>query len=470
MTREDEQVTDRLKDALAGVVGPRNVLTAPDEQVPFVTDWRGAYSGRALAVVRPGSTDEVSRVVGLCAEAGVAVVPQGGNTGMCGGAVPDESGQAVVLSLSRMNRVLSVDPLNLTMTLQAGCVLQVAQQAALEAGRLFPLSLAAQGSCQIGGNISTNAGGINVLRYGNTRDLVLGLEVVLPDGRVWDGLRGLRKDNRGYDLKHLFIGAEGTLGIVTRAVLKLHPAAPSSATAFVGVADPAAAVRLLARLQGACGTHLSAFELIGRKCLDLVVRHRGERDPFEQRHAWYVLMQLAGGGEEATLREGLEQVLADALAAGDADDAIVAGTMAQADGLWRLRETIPEATVANGPAFRSDIAVATADVPAFIEAAAEELAARHPGAEMLCFGHLGDGNLHFNATSPPDGADWPRGVSEAVYPVVERFNGSFSAEHGVGQAKRAELVRYKSAIEIELMRTIKQALDPRGLMNPGKVL
>jgi FAD/FMN-containing dehydrogenase len=460
-----------LRDALRAIVGERHTLCEAADMKSYLADWRGAYAGSALAVVRPGSTREVSEVVRACARAGAPVVPQGGNTGMCGGAAPDTDGHSVVVALGRMNRVRAVDPLNNAMTVEAGCVLEAAQRAAQEAGRLFPLSLAAQGSCQIGGNLATNAGGINVLRYGNTRDLVLGIEVVLPDGEIWNGLRALRKDNRGYDLKNLFIGSEGTLGIITAAVLKLFPAAPQRATAMVALDDPAQAVALLAALQAACGATLCAFELIGRKCLDLVLRHRdAARDPFSANHPWYVLLELAAGDSATGLREGLEQAIAAAMEKGQLVDAVLASSLAQAAALWQLRETIPEATVANGPAFRSDIAVSTADVPAFIEAAREALRTRHPGSEMLCFGHLGDGNLHFNATSPPAADDWPRGVADTVYPLVERFHGSFSAEHGVGQAKRAELVRYKDAAEIALMRRIKSALDPAGLMNPGKVL
>ena len=466
--------SDTLLDALRAIAGAANVLTAASDVAPFVEDWRKAYRGRALAVVRPGSTAEVADVVATCGRAGVPVVPQGGNTGMCGGAIPDDTGAAVVVALSRMNRILGVDAVNDTITVEAGCVLAQVQEAAAAAGRLFPLSLAAEGSCQIGGNLSTNAGGINVLRYGNTRDLVLGIEAVLPDGAIWNGLRALRKDNRGYDLKQLFIGAEGTLGIITRAVLRLFPRPVERVTALLALPDPGAAVRLLAALRERCGEAVSAYELIGAACLDLVYQHLPAcRDPFAQRHAWYVLLDLGGTRRDAGLRGVLEETLAAALERGDVADAVIAETLGQSHDLWRLREGIPEATKAEGPALRSDIAVAVNDIPAFIDRATAAIHARAAGARIVCFGHAGDGNLHFNvlpAAGAPAAADWPHALPEVLYDVVASMDGSFSAEHGVGQAKRGELLRYKSDVELELMRTVKRALDPRNLMNPGKIL
>lgn len=465
-------MTAPLLDELARIVGARHVLTTDADLAPHVADWRGAYRGRALAVVKPDNTLAVADVVRACVCASVPLVPQGGNTGMCGGAVPDDRGNAIVLALGRMNRILDIDTLNQTITVEAGCVLQAVQEAARGVDRLFPLSLGAEGSCQIGGNLATNAGGINVLRYGNARDLVLGLEVVLPDGRVWDGLRALRKDNRGYDLKHLFIGAEGTLGVITRAVLKLLPRPRAELTTLLAVPNPEAAVKLLATIRGSCGEELQAFELIARPCLDLVFDHTPTmRDPFAELHPWYVLLELGTVHDGHAARAQLEEAVASAIDTGLVIDAVIAETLDQAAALWRLREAIPEATRAAGPAFRSDIAVAVSHIPAFVAAAEAALRDRHGEPQIVCFGHVGDGNLHFNALEPK-GADatWSKGLGETVYDVVQRFGGSFSAEHGIGQAKRAELLRYKSPVEIEMLRAVKRALDPAGLMNPGKVL
>jgi FAD/FMN-containing dehydrogenase len=466
-------MSEALLASLRGIVGTGHVLTAPADVEAHVADWRGAYRGRALAIARPDSTAAVAAVVRACTQAGTPVVPQGGNTGMCGGALPGARGDAVVVTLGRMNRILSVDPLNNTLAVEAGCVLQSVQAAARDVDRLFPLSLGAEGSCQIGGNLATNAGGINVLRYGNTRDLVLGLEAVLPDGTVWDGMRALRKDNRGYDLKQLFIGAEGTLGIITGAVLKLFARPRTELSAMLGVPDPAAAVRLLALLRERCGDSVQAYELISRRCLDLVFAHAPAlRDPFAQSHPWYVLLELGSADDGRQTRAQAEAALATALETGLAEDAVIAESIEQAAALWRLREAIPEATRAAGPAFRSDIAVAVNRIPAFIAAAQTTLQARHGDVHVVCFGHVGDGNLHFNALAPhtADSAGWAAAIGTTVYDLVQRFDGSFSAEHGIGQAKCAELLHYKSPVEIALMRSIKRALDPSGLMNPGKVL
>jgi FAD/FMN-containing dehydrogenase len=463
-----------LVEALARCVGPANVLVEPNEVAPYVQDWRGAFRGAAQAVACPGSTGECADVVRLCAAAGVPIVPQGGNTGMCGGAIPDETASAVVVAMRRMNRILDVDCVNDTMTVEAGCVLQNVQQAAASAGRLFPLSLAAQGSCQIGGNLSTNAGGVNVLRYGNARELVLGLEVVLADGRIWDGMRALRKDNRGYDLKHLFIGAEGTLGIITKAVLKLFPRLDARVSAWLGVPDPQATVAILERLRTQCADELVAYELIGRSCIDLVLRHvPGTRNPMPGRHPWYVLLDLAGDGAEETLRDELSSILSEEVERGRLDDAVIAQSVAQAQDLWRLREGIPEAIRAEGPALRSDVAVAVRDVPKLVTLATAAVNRAMPGVRVVCFGHVGDGNLHFNVLSPPASRvapDWAKPLYAVLYDAVEALSGSFSAEHGVGQAKRRELRRYKSGVEIATMQALKHALDPMNLMNPGKVL
>jgi FAD/FMN-containing dehydrogenase len=471
--RGQRSAIDRIREA----VGPQGLITDPKELAPYVEDWRGLYHGAAAAVVRPANAAEVAAVIGICAETRTAVVPQGGNTGMCGASVPEPDGGSVVLHLGRLNRILEVDALNNTISVEAGCVLAQIQQAARDAGRLFPLSLGAEGSCQIGGNLSTNAGGVNVLRYGNTRELVLGLEVVLPDGRVWDGMRGLRKDNTGYDLKQLFVGAEGTLGVITGAVLKLFPLPRSTATAWSAVASPSAALELLALLRSRCGDQVTAFELISRACLELVLRHiPGTRDPLPAPHGWYVLIELGDAREGGAIRDELEQALAAAMEGGLVADVILAESESQSRGLWKLRETIPEA--ARGEPwmlYRHDIAVAVSRVPAFIIEAGAALRERFPQADVICFGHLGDGNLHYNAFFPGrrredaaarDATD----VTRVVYDIVRRHHGSFSAEHGIGQSKLEEMKRYKSPLELELMRALKAAFDPHHLMNPGKVL
>jgi FAD/FMN-containing dehydrogenase len=449
-------------NALAAVVGEKNVLTAGADTAAYLSDWRRQFSGPALCVVRPGNTAEVSDVVRLCADADIAIVPQGGNTGLCGGSVPTGARPEIVLSLSRMNRIRELDALNNTMTAEAGCVLADVQRAAEQAGRLFALSLAAEGSCQIGGNLSTNAGGVNVLRYGNARDQVLGLEAVLPDGRVWNGLRGLRKDNTGYDLKQLFIGAEGTLGIITAAVLKLHPKPSASATAWIAVANPQRAVELLSHLREACGDRLTAFELLSRTCVDAVLAHRPQvRDPLPGA-AWLVLVQLGDSGADDALHARLAQALENSAAL----DAVIAKSEAEAKALWSIRESVPEAQFSN---VKHDISVPVSKVPEFIERAGAKLASAYPGVPIFCFGHVGDGNLHYNIGDAALIAR--RGeVGRIVYAEVDALGGSISAEHGLGQLKREEIAQHKPALELELMRAIKRALDPRGLMNPGKVI
>jgi FAD/FMN-containing dehydrogenase len=470
-------MADDLIERLRHEVGAQGLLTEPADIEPYVVDWRGIYRGSTPAVVRPATSAEVAAIVSICADTGTRVVPQGGNTGMCGASVPGESGTEIVMSLARMNRIREVDPLNNTLTVEAGCVLANIQQAAADVDRLFPLSLGAEGSCTIGGNISTNAGGVNVLRYGNTRDLVLGVEVVLPDGRVWNGLRSLRKDNTGYDLKQLFIGAEGTLGIITAAVLKIFPRPSASATAWAAVPAPQAALELLALLRRHCGERINAFELISRHCLDLVLRHvPGTRDPLAAPHVWYVLTELADSSPGEALRKDLELALEAAMEDALVIDATIAESGAQAQALWRMRESIPEAARSEaGMLYRHDISVAVSSIPAFIDEAAAAVEQRFPGANVICFGHLGDGNLHYNAFVPgrsrsDAGARAATDVTDLVYDIVERYQGSFSAEHGIGRAKVAELERYKDPVEIALMHAIKRTLDPQGLMNPGKVL
>ncbi|HEY2338193.1 MAG TPA: FAD-binding oxidoreductase [Burkholderiales bacterium] len=446
-----------MKDALGAIVGKSNVLTAPEDTKPYFTDWRRQYAAQGECVVRPGITDEVSRVVALCAREGVAVVPQGGNTGLVGGSVPTGARREIVLSLSRMNRVRALDALNDTITVEAGCVLEAVQKAAERAGRLFPLSLAAQGSCQIGGNLSTNAGGVNVLRYGNAREQVLGLEVVLPDGRVWEGLRGLRKDNTGYDLKQLFLGAEGTLGIITAAVLRLYPRPTHTATAWIAVKDAHQAVELLAALRTHVGDCVSAFELVSRTCLEAVLSHvPGTRDPLSKSHPWYVLAEF---GDSSPLEDRVAGALED-------HDAVLAQSVEQSRQLWRIRESIPEAQFTN---VKHDISVPVSKTPEFIERAGLALKKALPEAQPFVFGHVGDGNLHYNV-GPPSLMPKRAEVNRIVYDAVDALGGSISAEHGLGQLKRDEIRRHKSAVELELMRTLKKALDPQGLMNPGKLL
>ncbi|HNF78012.1 MAG TPA: FAD-binding oxidoreductase [Thauera aminoaromatica] len=469
-------MSDELNARLRAIVGAANVLDGETDMAPFLSDWRGRYHGRARAVVRPRDTAEVAAVVAACAQAGVAMVPQGGNTGLCGGATPLADGAAVVINLARLDRVRALDPDNDTLTVEAGCTLAAVQEAAQAAGRLFPLSLASEGSCLIGGNLSTNAGGVQVLRYGNTRDLVLGLEVVLPDGRVWDGLRALRKDNTGYDLKQLFIGAEGTLGIVTAAVLKLFPAIRTRATAWVAVADPRAAVRLLGLLRAACGDRVSAFEIVGRTALGLVLRHiPGARDPLAGAPAWTVLVELSDPAVDAPLEAQLEAVLGEAVAQGLASDAAVAASVAQARALWALREDISEAQRIEGVSIKHDVSVPVSRIPEFLERAGAALAARWPDIRVVAFGHIGDGNLHYNLSKAVADANATfiartAEVNGIVHDLVCELGGSISAEHGLGQLKREEVLRYKPALEMELMRRVKQAFDPAGLMNPGKVL
>jgi FAD/FMN-containing dehydrogenase len=455
------------QDLLGEIVGAANVLTVPAETKAYFTDWRRQYSASAECVVRPASTDEVAAVVALCAREGIAVVPQGGNTGLVGGSVPTGKRREVVLSLSRMNRIRSLDVLNDAMTVEAGCVLAAVQKAAQDAGRLFPLSLAAEGSCQIGGNLSTNAGGVNVLRYGTAREQVLGLEVVLPDGRIWHGLRGLRKDNTGYDLKQLFIGAEGTLGIITAAVLRLFPRPSATATAWIAVESARAAVALLGELRQRLGDRLCAFELISRICVQAVLKHSpGVQDPLRDVHPWYVLAEFADGGEPDALHERVSNALAGCAERGALRDAAIAQSGEQSRALWRIRETIPEAQFTN---VKHDVSVPVSSIPDFIASAGEALNARFGDIEIFCFGHVGDGNLHYNVGSA---ALMPRRteVSRVVYDTLDAFGGSISAEHGLGQLKRDEIRRHKQPLELDLMRTLKDALDPKGLMNPGKLL
>ena len=467
-------MTDLL-DQLRTAVGDAHVLTEPADVAAYVVDWTGTHQGRALAVVRPGSTAEVAAVVRACAETRTPVVPQGGNTGLVGGGVPDASGTAVVLSLGRMRSVREVDPVAGTITVDAGVVLADVQAAAERAGRLFPMSLGSEGSCTIGGNLATNAGGTAVLRYGMTRELVLGLEVVLPDGRVWDGLRGLRKDNTGYDLTQLFVGSEGTLGVITGAVLRLFPATPRHATAWVAVPSVAAAVSLLGTAQQHGGVHLSTFEIANRQAIELVLAHLpGAVDPLAAPSEWYVLVELAGSASDEGLDETLESLLGDAVEAGTATDAAIAGSPAQRDALWALREGISEVQKVEGATLKHDVTLPIADLAAWAEAMGPLLQEVLPGVRPVTYGHVGDGNLHYNLNAPVGRDDDLRAAASdlttAIYDAVAAAHGSISAEHGLGRTKAAAAASYKSDVEVDLMRAVKQALDPAGLMNPGAVV
>ena len=464
-----------LLQALAAAVGESNVFTG-DEAAPYLTDWRKRYAGAALAVVRPASTAETAAIVRACAGSRTPMVPQGGNTGLVGGGTPDASGSAVVISMQRMNRVRSIDVANDTITVEAGCVLQRVQEAASEHGRLFPLSLAAEGSATIGGNLATNAGGVQVLRYGNARDLTLGLEVVLASGEVWDGLRGLRKDNTGYDLKHLFIGAEGTLGVITAATLKLYPLPAARMTALAALPSLEAATRLLERARAAAGAALTAFEVMGRITLQHAVEMLPAlRMPLPLAQPWYALLELSDTESEQHAAAVFERVLAEALDAGDIVDAAVASSIAEARALWALREGIPEAHAKRGGNVKHDISLPVSCIAEFVESTNAALRRRFAWIEPIVFGHLGDGNLHYNmgtaAGTPIEVAfEHEQRINEVVNDAVHARGGSISAEHGLGQLKREAITRYKSALELELMRRIKGALDPLALMNPGKVI
>ncbi|MEA3122776.1 MAG: hypothetical protein QOH33_2366 [Paraburkholderia sp.] len=463
--------------ACRDVIGATHVLTDAHDTAPYLTDWRRRYTGAACAVLRPGTTEEVAALVRLAVAHRVALVPQGGNTGLAGGATPDASGKQAVISLARLKRVRALDVCDNTITVEAGVVLADVQARAHDAGRLFPLSLAAQGSCTIGGNLATNAGGTGVLRYGNARELCLGLEVVTPQGEIWNGLRGLLKDNTGYDLRDLYIGAEGTLGIITAAVLKLHPLPAARVTALAALASPEAALRLLALAQHRAGPLLTGFELMSDFCLRLVGKHFAQlRYPFDATHAQIVLLELSDSESEEHARGLFEHMMEEALETGIVEDAVVAENVAQSRAFWDLREHIPLAQAEDGLNIKHDIAVPISRIGTFIEETDTAIAAAVPGARMVTFGHLGDGNLHYNVQAPEQGdpnaflAQYQATLNRIVYDSVQKHHGSISAEHGLGQLKVDDAVRYKSPIEIALMRALKSALDPLGLMNPGKVL
>jgi FAD/FMN-containing dehydrogenase len=468
--------TPDLIARLTGIVGAEHALTDPDQQLPYLREMRDLYVGRTPLVLRPGTVEQVSRILSLANEAGIGVVPQAGNTGLVGAQIPYESGNEIVLSVARLDKVRNIDAAGLSMTVEAGLTLAECQAAAEKADRFFPLSLPSEGSCRIGGNIGTNAGGVAVLAYGNTRQLVLGLEVVLADGRIWNGLKALKKDNTGYDLKDLFIGSEGTLGIVTAAVLKLFPRPAEKATAFVALPSLDATLELFTRAQAAAGAGLTAYEFVSRRGLEVVDRHiSGARMPFPITSPWYVLLEVSGAKEDGAAERTLETVLGSAAEQGIVADAIIARSLGQAAELWRLREELPEAQKPEGSSLKHDLSVAVARIPEFVTRADVIVERICPGARPVPFGHFGDGNVHYNVIEPP-GFGRERflkvgeSITAAIHDLVVAMDGSISAEHGIGRMKRAELQRFKSPVELELMRSIKSVFDPNGILNPGKIL
>ena len=470
------QISGEVLERIKAVVGPKGWIADAADIAPYLEEQRGAFHGATPLVVRPATTAEVAAVVELCAASRTPIVPQGGNTGLCGGAVPHEHGGELLLSLSRLNDIRAIDSANNTITVEAGCVLADIQAAAAAANRLFPLSLAAEESCQIGGNLSTNAGGTSVLRYGSARALTLGLEVVLPDGRVWDGLRGLRKDNSGYDLKQVFIGAEGTLGLITAAVLELFPRPRSSVCALIAVRDVAAGVELLHIVRETSGDAVSAWELIPRIGLEFTLRHvSGITEPLERAYSWYVLAEWSWSRAEHELRDTVAETLGAAQESGLVLDAALAASEAQAQALWRIRETLPEAEKHEGSAIKHDISVPLSRVAEFVDQASAAVRREVADARIVAFGHLGDGNIHFNLQQPAggDGESFLARrdvINRVIHDIAVSLGGSVSAEHGIGRLKREDMRRYKSEAELDLMRALKQALDPDGIMNPGKVI
>ena len=465
-----------LLDSLRAVVGDAHVLTHGD-LTAYELDWRKRERGKALAVVRPQTTEQVAQVVKACAAARISIVPQGGNTGMVVGSTPDPTGTQVVLSLTRMNAIRSLDAANLTMTVEAGCVLQTLQDACEKAGFLFPLSLASEGSCTIGGNLGTNAGGTQVVRFGNTRELCLGLEVVTAEGEIWSGLTGLRKDNTGYDLRHLFIGSEGTLGVITAATMKLYPAPKSQLTALAAVPSLDAAVTLLGLAHQFLGAGLTGFEVMGQFALSLVVKHfPQQRVPFYGTTPYCVVLENSDGESDDHARTQFERLLESAMTQGCVTDAVVAESMAQARALWHIRESIPLAQAQEGLNIKHDISIAVSRIPEFVAQADHALETQFPGVRLVNYGHLGDGNLHYNVQAPVNAdaeaflREQEPPINAVVYALVDAFNGSISAEHGIGSLKREKLEKHKSPVALGLMRSIKTALDPHNLMNPGRVL
>ncbi|ACM35687.1 MULTISPECIES: FAD-binding oxidoreductase [Rhizobium/Agrobacterium group] len=472
----DMPLSAALLERFIAIVGPTNALTDQADITPYLTENRGLYHGASPLVLKPGSTEEVSRILALASETKSPIVPVSGGTGLVGGQVPRDNSSDILLSLERMNKVREVDPVGNVIVADAGCILADIQKAAADVNRLFPLSLGSEGSCRIGGNLATNAGGTAVLVYGNMRQLCLGLEVVLPTGEIWNGLRRLKKDNSGYDLRDLFIGAEGTLGVITGAVLKLYPQPLGHEVGFVGLKSPVEALALFEKAGALCGPALTGFELIPRIGIDFTSRHiPGVRDPLSSAHEWYVLIDISTSDAAETAKTMLHDVLEQGVEAGLIEDAVVAGSVAQQKALWHMRESMSDAQKPEGGSIKHDISVPIAQVPAFMRQAEAAVLAAMPGARVCAFGHLGDGNIHYNI-SQPIGADkaqfigrW-REINKVVHDIVRAHGGSISAEHGVGQLKRQELAQTRPDIETVLMTRIKQAFDPAGIMNPGKVV
>ena len=465
------EIIDRLK----AIVGVQNYIEDTSNMESYLNDARGLFHGLSPLILKPLNSEMVSAIVTLCNEACIGIVPQGGNTGLVGGSVPSKSGLEVVVSLERMNKIIDIDPINYTMTLEAGCILSEVQNAARDVGRMFPLSLAAEGSCQIGGNLSTNAGGTAVLRYGNAKELVLGLEVVLPDGTIMNGLRRLRKDNTGYDLKQLFLGTEGTLGIITKAVLKLFPSLADKATSLVAMSDLASTTKLLAKLRKFSGDNITAFEYMDRACIETLITQTDLEDVFSQKYQHYALVELSSSRQDANLETLLENVLDAAFVDGIAIDAVIASSETQAAQLWRLRETLSGVLKHLGAFITFDISVPVSLVPEFITKATRSCNKSCELGRVFAFGHIGDGNIHYYLFEPKDGDtdNFLAKKSEIIAninDITAKLDGSFSAEHGIGLAKKQELEKYKSHVELKLMREMKKTIDPNNIMNPGKVL
>jgi len=469
-------MTPELIARFAALVGEENAITDKGLLETYLVEPRGLYNGVTSLVLRPGSTAEVSAIMKLASETKIPVVPQGGNTGLVGAQQPDQSGSQIILSLARLNRIRSIDPLGRVALVEAGVILKTLQQKAKEAGCLFPLSLGSEGTAQIGGNLSTNAGGTAVLNYGNMRELCLGLEVVLPDGRVLDDLRSVKKDNSGYDLKNLFIGAEGTLGVITAAVMKLFALPRGRAVAYAGVKSPAAALQLFALVQSHAGTMLTGFELMSRISMQFSLAYNKQgREPFSEPYPWYVLVDVSSPCSQGEAKNTVETILAKALEDGIAENAVIAASKTQEQAFWQLREDMSPAQKSEGGSIKHDISVPVAAIPDFLAVAGRIVEEMMPGARVVAFGHMGDGNLHYNI-SQPAGADkaaflsrWQE-VNHRIHTLVMQYGGAFSAEHGIGQMKRDALVAFKSPVAVDLMRGIKKLLDPQGIMNPGKIL
>ena len=464
-------------DEVGKILSPQYILINDEDKTPYLTDWRKRYTGQALAVLLPANTTEVAEIVKLCAKTNTAVVPQGGHTGFCGGATPDESGKQVVLNLKRMNHILEIDAANQTISLEAGCILQSVQDKSAEQGFLFPLSLGAEGSCMIGGNLATNAGGTNVLRYGNTRDLCLGLEVVTAQGEIWNGMKGLRKDNTGYDLRDLFVGSEGTLGIITAAVMKLYPLPISQWTTLVATQDIASTIALLNLFQQRATSLLTGFEMMTQESLALNEKHfPNMANPLKGHAPYTILIELSDHESEAHVKQLLESILEEAFKSGLISDAVIASNLSQANSFWHMREHITLAQAQEGANLKHDITIPLSSLDRFIRETDELMKAKYPGVRIINFGHLGDGNLHYNI-APPEGADFKafnlsneKPIHELVYAQVELCNGSISAEHGVGQLKLDGLRAHKGEVAHELMKAVKRALDPQNILNPHKVV